>query len=76
MSRRYTADTFEEAKAFIRGLEAEGHLGAELKERKAGKFIVGNIPWDGPKYQRFVSKFKARYKVRVLTSMMEQEGLL
>jgi hypothetical protein len=74
MSSHFSADTFDEATDFIRGLREHGYSGF-LKYRRAGKFIV-ETAWGGKKYHKFVSHFKGRRQVRELTSMMEQEGLL
>jgi hypothetical protein len=75
MSSRYTAQSFDEARRFIEHVKGAGHT-AELKERRAGKFIC-ETPWYGKHYQRFVSKFKAQEEVRRLSDRyMEQGNLL
>lgn len=77
MSSRYTAATFDEATRFVAGIQREGYSAA-LKQRKAGKFVC-ETPWDGPKYHRFLSKFKGQAVVRRAAesqSMMETKELI
>jgi hypothetical protein len=76
MSSRYTAPTFDEARRWVAGVKHEGYS-AQFKGCKAGKFVC-ETAWDGPKYQRFLSRFKGQAVVRATAeskSMMEQELL-